>query len=103
MTRQVVPMDIRIAIAAFEAIDDGSASVSQVCRQFGISRDTFYRYRGRLEAEGFPGLLPRSTRPRSSPAQTPVGVVELILAKRAELEKEGWDHGARSIQSRLKR
>jgi len=96
-------MDIRIAIAAFEAIDDGSASVSEVCRQFGISRDTFYRYRARLEAEGFPGLLPRSSRPRSSPARTPVGMVELILAKRAELEKEGWDHGARSIHARLKR
>lgn len=96
-------MDIRIAIAAFEAVDDGSASVSRVCRQLGISRDTFYRYRGRLEAEGFPGLLPRSTRPRSSPGETPPEMVELILAKRAALEKDGWDHGARSVHSRLKR
>jgi len=96
-------MDIRIAIAAFEAVDDGSASVSHVCRQLGISRDTFYRYRGRLEAEGFPGLLPRSTRPRSSPGQTPPEMVELIVAKRAALEKDGWDYGARSVHSRLKR
>jgi len=96
-------MDIRIAIAAFEAVDDGSASVSDVCQQLGISRDTFYRYRGRLEAEGFPGLLPRSTRPRSSPGQTPAEMVELIVAKRAALEKDGWDYGARSIHSRLKR
>ena len=96
-------MDIRIAIAAFEAVDDGSASVSHVCRQLGISRDTFYRYRGRLEAEGFVGLLPRSTRPRSSPGQTPPEMVELIVAKRAALERDGWDYGARSIHSRLKR
>jgi transposase InsO family protein len=96
-------MDIRIAIAAFEAVDDGSASVSHVCQQLGISRDTFYRYRGRLDAEGFPGLLPRSTRPRSSPGQTPPETVALILAKRAALKKDGWDYGARSIQSRLKR
>jgi transposase InsO family protein len=96
-------MDIRIAIAAFEAVDDGSASVSDVCQQLGISRDTFYRYRGRLEAEGFPGLLPRSTRPRTSPGQTPAEMVELIVAKRAALEKDGWDCGARSIHSRLKR
>ena len=53
-------MDIRIAIAAFEAVDEGSADISQVCRHLGISRDTFYRYRARLEADGFPGLLPRS-------------------------------------------
>jgi transposase InsO family protein len=103
MARQVVPMDIRIAVAAFEAIDDGSANVSQICRQLGISRDTFYRYRARLEVEGFPGLLPRSTRPRSSPNQTPAWLVEVILAKRAELQRDGWDYGARSIQSRLKR
>lgn len=96
-------MDIRIAIAAFEAVDDGSASVSHVCRQLGISRDTFYRYRGRLEAEGFVGLLPRSTRPRSSPGQTPPEMVELIVAKRAALKRDGWDYGARSIHSRLKR
>ena len=96
-------MDIRIAIAAFEAVDNGSASVSHVCQQLGISRDTFYRYRRRLEAEGFPGLLPRSTRPRSSPGQTPPEMVELIVAKRAALEKDGWDYGARSIHSRLKR
>lgn len=96
-------MDIRIAIAAFEAVDDGSANISQVCRQLDISRDTFYRYRARLEEEGFVGLLPRSTRPRSSPNQTPPEMVEVILAKRAELEKEGWDHGARSIHARLTR
>lgn len=96
-------MDIRIAIAAFEAVDDGSASVSEVCRRLGISRDTFYRYRARLEDEGFPGLLPRSTRPRSSPNQTPAWLVEAILEQRARLAEEGWDHGARSIHARLKR
>lgn len=96
-------MDIRIAITAFEAVDDGSANISQMCRQLDISRDTFYRYRARLEEEGFAGLLPRSTRPRSSPNQTPPAMVEVILVKRAELAKEGWDHGARSIHARLKR
>lgn len=96
-------MDIRIAIAAFEAVDDGEANVSAVCRQLGISRDTFYRYRARLEEEGFPGLLPRSSKPRSSPNQTPRWLVELVVAKRAELIDEGWDHGARSIHARLNR
>ena len=75
-------MDIRIAIAAFEAVDEGSANISQVCRHLGISRDTFSRYRARLEVEGFPGLLPRSSRPRSCPAQTPDWLVEVILANR---------------------
>lgn len=96
-------MDVRIAIAAFEEVDDGSMSVSEVCRRLGISRDTFYRYRSRREADGFAGLLPRSTRPRSSPNQTPPGVVEAILEQRARLMAQGWDHGARSIHARLQR
>lgn len=96
-------MDVRIAIAAFEAVDDGSTSVSEVCRRLGISRDTFYRYRARREADGFAGLLPHSTRPRSSPNQTSPVLVEAILQERARLIKEGWDHGARSIHARLQR
>lgn len=103
MARMVVPMDVRIAIAAFEAVDDGSASVSEVCRRLGISRDTFYRYRARLAGEGFTGLLPRSSRPRSSPNQTPGWLVELIVQQRARLLADGWDHGARSIRARLER
>ena len=35
MARRVVPMDVRLVIAAFEAVDDGSANVSQVCRNVG--------------------------------------------------------------------
>ncbi len=96
-------MDVRIAIAAFEAVDDGSVSVSQVCARLGTSRDTFYRYRTRLELEGFPGLLPRSTRPKNSPNQTSQVLVQQIVQQRALLLEAGWDHGARSIHARLQR
>ena len=96
-------MDVRLVIAAFEAVDDEAVTVSQVCQQVGISRDSFYRYRGRFEVDGFPGLLPRSTRPRNSPNQTPDVVVAAILVERARLLEEGWDAGARSIHARLTR
>jgi transposase InsO family protein len=69
----------------------------------GISRDTFYRYRARVEVEGFGGLLPRSTRPRRSPGQVSAEVVDAIVAARAGLAEQGWDSGARSIQYRLAR
>jgi predicted DNA-binding transcriptional regulator YafY len=39
-------------------------SVSEVCRRYGISRETFYQYRRRLWTEGVPALQPRSRRPR---------------------------------------
>lgn len=96
-------MEVRLAVAAFEAVDDGTANVSQVCRQLGISRDTFYRYRARVEVEGFAGLLPRSSRPRMSPNQTSSEVVTAIVSARARLIEQGWDSGARSIQFRLVR
>jgi transposase InsO family protein len=96
-------MEVRLAVAAFEAVDDGTANVSEVCRRLGISRDTFYRYRARIEVEGFSGLLPRSTRPRTSPGQTCPEVVAAIVTARAWLIEQGWDSGARSIRSRLAR
>lgn len=102
VARRVVPMEVRLTVAAFEAVARGS-SVTAVCARLGISRDTFYRYRARLEAEGFAGTLPRSSRPRSSPSRTPAAVVSLIVAEHQRLQEQGWDHGARSIQARLQR
>lgn len=94
-------MEIRLAIAAFEMVDDGSVSVSAVCRQLGISRDTFYRYRRRFRGEGWPGLLPVSSRPAHSPAITTSAMVEQLIAKRVWLIDHGWDSGARSVYNWL--
>jgi len=103
MLEMVVSMEARLAVAAFELVDDGTANVSQVCRRLGISRDTFYRYRRRFEASGWPGLLPVSSRPHASPGKTAASVEELILTERHRLLAQGWDGGARSIHARLTR
>lgn len=42
---------------------DGHAVV-QVCREFGISRQTFYNLLSKFEAQGIPGLLPRTPGPK---------------------------------------
>ena len=104
MADLVVPMEVRFAIGAFAALEDvgdSSVSVVELCRRYGISRDTFYRYRARMEADGLEGLLPRSRRPRNSPNATPVVVVELVVAKHHQLVAEGWDAGARSVRDWL--
>lgn len=98
MADLVVPMEVRFAIGAAAALDDSSVSVTEVCRRYRISRDTYYRYRARLEADGLEGLLPRSRRPVSSPNATPVEVVEQLLAKHHQLLGQGWDAGARSVR-----
>jgi transposase InsO family protein len=101
MADLVVPMEVRFAIGAVAVLDDSSVSVAALCRQFGISRGTYYRYRDRLASDGLEGLLPRSRRPLSSPNATPVEVVEQLLAKHHELLAEGWDAGARSVRDWL--
>ncbi|SOC55453.1 DDE-type integrase/transposase/recombinase [Ornithinimicrobium cerasi] len=90
-------MDVRIAIAAFELVQDG-LTVAEVCRRLSISRDTYYRYRSRYRDEGLSGLMPRSTAPRTSPNKTTPQVARLICEKQDELIRAGWDAGARSIR-----
>jgi transposase InsO family protein len=103
MAERMVSMEVRLAIAAFCMVDNGEGSISEVCAQLGVSRESFYLYRSRFAAEGWTGLLPRSSRPHSSPGQTPPELVALIVAMRARLIAEGWDAGARSIHARLAR
>jgi transposase InsO family protein len=74
-------------------------TVADVCRRYGISRDTYYRYRRRYLAEGLEGLEDRSRRPRSSPAQIPVEVEIRICDMRRDHPR--W--GARRIRAELTR
>lgn len=79
----------------------GTATVTQVCAELGISRQTFYQYRRRFAGEGLPGLLPRSRAPHRSPARTGEAMAELVVHTRKRLEVEGWDNGAISVRARL--
>jgi transposase-like protein len=54
----------------FEPLRTGE-TVADVCRRYGISRDTYYRYRRRYLAEGLEGLEDQSRRPKTSPARSP--------------------------------
>jgi transposase InsO family protein len=68
-------------------------TVSKLCKEYGISRDTGYRWlRRRQEAGSMMGLKEKSRRPRTSPNQTPVGTEDLVVRLRNE---KGW--GARKL------
>jgi len=58
--------------------------VSEVCRYYGISRKTFYKWYGRYQEAGrdFHVLKDRSRRPHSHPRSVPKPVVERVLALR---------------------
>src|SRR5918999_4840228 len=74
-------------------------TVAEVCRRRGISRDTFYEYRRRHQAEGVMGLEPRTKRPVRSPRQIDVDLeVEICRLRR---DHPRW--GARRIRAELRR
>src|SRR5215218_10217918 len=99
MAQRVTAMDIRMAAALAGQIDN----VAQYCRDNGISRETFYKFRRRFGDGGIEGLQDRSRRPLTSPGQTPVEVEDLIVLRRKQLIEDGLDHGSQSIVWSLQR
>jgi transposase-like protein len=59
------------------AADDGN--VARVCRHFGISRKSFYKWKRRHVEHGDAGLCDRPRTPRLSPRATAREVVSRIL------------------------
>jgi transposase InsO family protein len=59
--------------------------VKDVAGQLGISRTTVYKWISRYAAQGPAGLADRSSRPRTSPRQTPLRVELQVLLTRMEL------------------
>ena len=90
-------------VVAFAACADGPVNVTAFCAEQGISRQTFYVYRRRFQAEGIQGLLPRSRRPTRSPSMTSEAVVAAVLEVHDQLHDQGWDAGARSVRDRIAR
>ena len=59
-------------------------TVSQLCRRFGVSRKTGYKWLRRFASAGPSGLVDHSRRPRSSPWRTSAAVEERVLGVRTE-------------------
>jgi transposase len=75
------------------------ASVAEVCRRHGISRDTYYRYRRRYVEEGLEGLEDRTRTPRRCPAQID-SELEIDICR---MRKDHPRWGARRIRAELER
>jgi transposase InsO family protein len=78
------------------ASQDG-ANISELCRRFGISRKTGYKWLDRFDAAGDKGLQDRSRRPHKSSNRTPECVEQLALSVRDA--HPAW--GGRKIKGRL--
>lgn len=62
--------------------DLGLWSVSELCRRYGVSRDTFYTWKRRRAEAGENWFLDRSHAPQRRPHQTPDLLVEEVVALR---------------------
>jgi transposase InsO family protein len=97
MAGTVVAMDVRMAAALAQGIDD----VAGFCRAQGISRQSYYKWKKRFETEGLEGLRERSRRPNTVPVATPGDVEDAIVRARKELAEGGEFNGPVSIAARL--
>lgn len=61
---------------------DGSRNISSLCRHFGISRKTGYKWLNRYRAEGPVGLTDRSRTPYTNCRAVPPEVIDQVLAVR---------------------
>ena len=65
------------------------ARMSVLCREYGISRETGYKWLNRFKREGPDGLEERSRRPQASPIATAEEVVLAVLELREAYPRRG--------------
>lgn len=79
---ETTKMELRHEFVTLATKEDANMSV--LCRRFGISRDTGYKWLRRYREEGKSGLADRSRRPHSSPGKTP-DYVEAVVYRSSRL------------------
>ena len=79
MTEQELERGARRRLAVIRHAQEVSGNVAKTCRYYGISRNLYYKWYRRYEAEGVAGLRDRSRRPLNSPRATELEVVGKIL------------------------
>jgi putative transposase len=77
----------------------GEFSMSELCRRYGVSRTTGYKWRDRYVSLGMEGLQERTSAPQRHPNSTPQAVVDLVL--RARKDHPTW--GPRKLKARIER
>lgn len=85
-------------LAVIRHAQEVTRNVSKTCRYYGISRQAYYKWYRRYEADGLAGLRDGSSRPHVSPRATSVEVVGKIVYLR-----QTYHFGPHKIVMYLKR
>lgn len=75
--------DVTIVSQRYELVRlylNGTTAMTTLCRRFGVSRKTAYKWVARYQAGGADALMDQSRRPQTSPHQTPPAQVAQVLA-----------------------
>jgi len=80
----------------FEA-QKAQLSISELCRQYGVSRKTGYKWLGRYGRDGLAGLSERSR----APLHTPHAMSEAVMASILALRKKHPTWGPKKLRARL--
>lgn len=81
------PTNLQQRYLLFETWEE-TGNVTAACQKAHVSRQTFYYWSPRFEAEGYAGLENRSSAPHN-PSRTPDTIVEQVLEKKREHEEWG--------------
>ena len=79
MTEQQLLRQAKRRLAILQHAEEVTGNVAATCRYYGISRQCFYTWQRRFEAEGLDGLRDRSSKPHFSPLATHTDVVGKII------------------------
>lgn len=75
-------------ILFIKAYIEGKSNISDLCRQFDISRKCGYKWIKRYKEEGFEGLLDRNRAPLNQPNKTEASIVNELL--KVKYEWSNW-------------
>ena len=95
--RDVKPMDEKLLFLA-DYLRGHHPDFTQLCRTYGISRKTGYKWVNRYQQQGLDALEEQSRRPHQSPLSTPYAIRKAIIELRT---KSRMTPGARKIQALL--
>lgn len=93
--KEVLKVDLRMLLVS--AKQAGKEKFSRLCRQFGVSRKTGYKWVKRYGSQGPEGLMDKSRRPHSIGRTTACDVVDALVRERQA--HPYW--GARKLSVRL--
>jgi putative transposase len=67
------------------AVEVGQETMTALCRRFGLSRKTGYKWLERYRLDGIEGLSERSRAPREHPQAVSAAIAERCLAVRGRI------------------